>query len=272
MSNVDLEKRRNARLRQYAIAQAQEKFDQDYPGFKPEEILVSLCAYEEAENIGGVLEKMPADIDGKPYTVFVVVDGGDDNTDEVARRYPGVKVFEFPVNLGHGVALQVTYRYCVANGVKYCLTLDADGQNDPAELPNILAPLANDTADFVLTSRVLGEDKTSDAIRKTGVRFFSFLVNRMCGTKITDTSTGYRGLRVSMLAQAVNRLIQDQYQTAELLIICMKLGYRAADVPTVWHPRTSGTTKKGKNWLFGFRYARVVFGTWWRTRNLVKTY
>jgi len=272
MSNVDLEKRRNARLRQYAIAQAQEKFDQDYPGFKPEEILVSLCAYEEAENIGGVLEKMPADIDGKPYTVFVVVDGGDDNTAEVARRYPGVKVFEFPVNLGHGVALQVTYRYCVANGVKYCLTLDADGQNDPAELPNILAPLANDTADFVLTSRVLGEDKTSDAIRKTGVRFFSFLVNRMCGTKITDTSTGYRGLRVSMLAQAVDRLIQDQYQTAELLIICMKLGYRAADVPTVWHPRTSGTTKKGKNWLFGFRYARVVFGTWWRTRNLVKTY
>ena len=100
------------------------------------------------------------------------------------------------------------------------------------------------------------------------MRFFSFIVNRMCGTKITDTSTGYRGLRVSMLAEAVDRLIQDQYQTAELLIVCMKLGYRAADVPTVWHPRASGTTKKGKNWLFGFRYARVVFGTWWRARNI----
>jgi len=122
MSHVDLEKKRNNRLRQYAIAQAQERFDRDYPGFQPEEILVSLCAYEEEANIGAVLEKMPADIDGKPYTVFVVVDGGDDNTAEVARRYPGVKVFEFPVNLGHGVALQVTYRYCAANGVKYCLT------------------------------------------------------------------------------------------------------------------------------------------------------
>ena len=38
------------------------------------------------------------------------------------------------------------------------------------------------------------------------------------------------------------------------------------EVPTVWYPRASGTTKKGKNWLFGFRYARVVFGTWWRER------
>ena len=270
MAHVDLEKKRTNRLRQYAIAQAQQKFDQDYPGFQPEEILVSLCAYEEEANIGAVLEKMPADIDGKPYTVFVVVDGGDDRTAEVARRYPGVKVFEFPVNLGHGVALQVTYRYCITNNVKYCLTLDADGQNDPAELPNILEPLAADTADFVLTSRVLGEDKTSDATRKLGVRFFSFVVNRICGTKITDTSTGYRGLRVAMLANAVDLLIQDQYQTSELLIVCMKLGYRAADVPTVWHPRASGTTKKGKNWLFGFRYARVVFGTAWRARNIRK--
>jgi len=266
MAHVDLEAKRNSRLRQYAIAQALARFDADYPGFKPEEIVVSLCAYEEEANIGAVIEKMPESIDGRPYTILVVVDGGDDNTAGVARSYPGVKVIEFPVNLGHGVALQVTYRYCADNGAKYCLTLDADGQNDPAELPNLLAPLANDTADFVLTSRVLGTDETSDTIRKTGVRFFSFIVNRMCGTKLTDTSTGYRGLRVTMLADVVDRLIQDQYQTAELLIVSMKRGWRSTEVPTVWHPRSSGTTKKGKNWLFGFRYARVVFGTWWRQR------
>jgi glycosyltransferase involved in cell wall biosynthesis len=270
MAHVDLEKKRGERLRQYAIQQAQDRFDADYPGFQPEEILVSVCAYEEEDNIGDVLAKMPESIDGKPYTVFVVVDGGDDRTAEVARRYPGIKVFEFPVNLGHGVALQVTYRYCMKNNVKYCLTLDADGQNDPAELPNVLRPLANDTADFVLTSRVLGEDKTSDAFRKSGVRFFSIVINRMCGTKITDTSTGYRGLRVSMLAKAVDHLIQDQYQTSELFITCMKLGYRPTEVPTVWYPRASGTTKKGKNWLYAFRYARVVFGTYFRARKLAK--
>jgi glycosyltransferase involved in cell wall biosynthesis len=267
MPNVDLEKIRISNLRKYAIKQSLERLDAEVPGFEPEEIVASICAYEEELNIGGVLEKMPPTIDGKPYTTLVVVDGGTDRTAEVARSFPGVVVIEFPVNLGHGVALQVTYRYCIEHKVKYVITLDADGQNDPAEMPNLLAPLANDTADFVLTSRVLGEDKTSDGIRKTGVRFFSIIMNRMTGSKLTDTSTGYRGLRVSMLADVVDRLQQSQYQTAELLIVCLRRGWRSAEVPTIWYPRASGTTKKGKNWLFGFRYARVVFGTYFRERR-----
>jgi len=266
MAKVDLEKRRLTRLRGYAIEQAMARFESDYPNFKPSETVASLCAYEEEGNIGDVLAKMPATIDGQEYTTLVVVDGGDDRTAEIARSYKGVKVIEFPVNLGHGVALQVTYRYCLNNGVKHVVTLDSDGQNDPAEIPTVLAPLLNDSADFVVASRVLGEDKTSDVVRKTGVRFFSFIMNRMTGAKLTDTSTGYRALRVSMLADVVDRLTQEQYQTAELLITCLKRGWRASEVPTIWHPRASGETKKGKNWLFGFRYAKVVFGTWWRER------
>jgi hypothetical protein len=146
------------------------------------------------------------------------------------------------------------------------VTLDADGQNDPSEIPQILKPLLADQADFVVASRVLGVDQTSDVVRKVGVRFFSFVMNRMTGANLTDTSTGYRALRVTMLADVIDRLTQEQYQTAELLITCLKRGWRATEVPTVWHPRASGTTKKGKNWLFGPRYARVVFGTWWRER------
>jgi glycosyltransferase involved in cell wall biosynthesis len=266
MSNEDLEKRRISRLRDFAIAQARDRFDADYPGFIPDEIVASICAYEEEGNIGDVLKKMPDTISGSPYTTFVVVDGGTDKTAEIARSFPGVKVLEFPVNLGHGVALQVTYRYCIEQNVKYVLTLDADGQNDPAEMPQILAPLQSDQADFVVASRVLGEDKTTDVVRKSGVRFFSLVMNKMTGANLTDTSTGYRALRVTMLADVVDRLTQEQYQTAELLITALKRGWRASEVPTVWYPRASGTTKKGKNWLFGFRYAKVVFGTWWRER------
>jgi hypothetical protein len=63
------------------------------------------------------------------------------------------------------------------------------------------------------------------------------------------------------------RLVQPQYQTAELLIIAMKRGWRVSEEPTVWLPRASGTTKKGKNWLFGFRYGRVVLETWLKMRR-----
>ena len=264
MASQNLEKRRSTRLRAYAIQQALARLESERPGFEPEAVVASICAYEEEGNIGGVLEKMPSSIDGKPYTTLVVVDGGDDRTAEIARSFPGVAVIEFPVNLGHGVALQVTYRYCIEHQVNYVVTLDADGQNDPAEIPQVLAPLLNDTA--VVASRRLGVDKTTDRFRKSGVFFFSFIMNRMTGAKLTDTSTGYRGLRVTMLADVIDRLTQEQYQTAELLITCLKRGWRASEVPTIWYPRHSGTTKKGKNWLFGFRYARVVFGTWWRER------
>ena len=266
MSSENLEKRRSARLRTYAINQALARLEAEHPKFKPEQIVASICAYEEEGNIGGVLEKMPTSIDGKAYTTLVVVDGGDDRTAEIARSFPGVVVIEFPVNLGHGVALQVTYRYCIDHDVKYIVTLDADGQNDPAEIPQVLAPLLNDQADFVVASRRLGVDKTTDRFRKSGVFFFSYIMNRMTGARLTDTSTGYRGLRVTMMADVLDRLTQEQYQTAELLITCLKRGWRSAEVPTIWYPRHSGTTKKGKNWLFGFRYARVVFGTWWRER------
>jgi glycosyltransferase involved in cell wall biosynthesis len=266
VATVDLKKSRIVRLRTMVIEQALARLEREHPKFQPENIVASICAYEEEGNIGGVLDKMPEAIDGQPYTTLVVVDGGDDRTAEIARSYPGVIVIEFPVNLGHGVALQVTYRYCIEHDVKYIVTLDADGQNDPAEIPQVLAPLVADRADFVVASRRLGIDKTSDRFRKTGVFFFSFVMNRMTGAHLTDTSTGYRALRVTMMADVIDRLEQEQYQTAELLITCLKRGWRAAEVPTVWHPRFSGTTKKGKNWLFGFRYAKVVFGTWWRER------
>ena len=266
METNNLEKRRLSRLRTYAIGQALERLESDYPGYRPCPVLATICAYEEEGNIGSVLDQMPADINGEPYTTLVVVDGGDDKTAEIARSYPGVIVIEFPVNLGHGVALQVSYRYCIDHDVQYIVTLDADGQNDPAEIPQILGPLESDRADFVVASRRLGEDHTSDRFRKVGVRFFSFVMNRMTGANLTDTSTGYRALRVTMLADVIDRLRQDQYQTAELLITCLKRGWRSAEVPTVWHPRQSGTTKKGANWLFGFRYTKVVFGTWWRER------
>jgi glycosyltransferase involved in cell wall biosynthesis len=266
MAATNLEKSRVARLRAYAIDQAMTRFHADYPGFVPRPVVASICAYEEQGNIGPVLDKMPPTVFGEPYTTLVVVDGGDDKTAEIARTYPGVVVIEFPVNLGHGVALQVTYRYCIDHNVNYIVTLDADGQNDPAEIPDLLQPLVEDRADFVVASRRLGVDQTSDIIRKSGVLFFSFVMNRMTGAHLTDTSTGYRGLRVTMLADVIDRLTQEQYQTAELLITCLKRGWRATEVPTVWHPRASGTTKKGANWLFGFRYAKVVFGTWWRER------
>jgi Glycosyl transferase family 2 len=262
---VSLEQQRLADLRQLVIDEARQEFDARYPGLRFPRAVALICAYEEEGNIGDVLDKMPTQACGLDLATVVIVDGGNDRTKEISLE-KGAITFAFPVNLGHGVALQVGYRLCVEFGAEFCVTLDADGQNDPAEVPALLGPIVNDEADFVVASRRLGQDTTTDKTRKAGVVFFSTIMNAMTGAKLTDTSNGYRGLRVSMLADVVGRLQQEQYQTAELLITCLKRGWRVTECPTLWLPRQSGTTKKGKNWLFGLRYARVVFATWWRER------
>ena len=248
------------------IEESRREFDLRHPDVKLSPVVGLICAYEEEANIGAVLAAMPTEACGLAVTTLVVVDGGSDRTDQVAKD-AGAVTFVLSENLGHGYALRVGYALCIELGAQYVVTLDADGQNDPAEIPVMLQPLVDDEADFVVASRVLGRDTTTDRFRKAGVRVFSWLMSAMGRTKLTDTSNGYRALRVSMLDDVAYRLVQPQYQTAELLIIAMKRGWRVTERPTVWLPRASGTTKKGKNWLFGFRYGRVVLGTWWKVRK-----
>jgi glycosyltransferase involved in cell wall biosynthesis len=248
------------------IAESRRKFDADYPDLKLAPVVGLICAFEEEQNIGAVLAAMPTSVHGLDVSTLVIVDGGSDHTDQVSLD-SGAITFVLTENLGHGYALRVGYALCVELGAQYVVTLDADGQNDPGEIPVMLQPLIDDEADFVVASRRLGQDTTTDRFRKAGVRVFSSIMSAMGGTKLTDTSNGYRALRVTMLDDVTHRLTQSQYQTAELLIVCMKRGWRVTERPTVWLPRASGTTKKGKNYLFGFRYGRVVLTTWWRERK-----
>jgi glycosyltransferase involved in cell wall biosynthesis len=248
------------------IEESRRAFDERYPDLKLSPAVGLICAYEEEDNIRAVLAAMPAEACGLAVTSLVVVDGGSDKTDQVSLD-AGAVTFVLTENLGHGYALRVGYALCIELGAQYVVTLDADGQNHPAEIAVMLQPLVDDQADFVVGSRVLGRDTTTDSVRKAGVRVFSWIMSAMGRTKLTDTSNGYRALRVSMLEDVAYRLVQAQYQTAELLIIAMQRGWRVTERPTVWLPRASGTTKKGRNWLFGFRYGGVVFGTWWKVRK-----
>jgi hypothetical protein len=93
-------------------------------------------------------------------------------------------------------------------------------------------------------------------------------VRLLTRVRVTDTSTGLRAMRVEVTATV--RQEQVQYQTSELLIGAICQGYRVAERPIVHHKRTAGESKKGRNLLYGFRYARVVVGTWWRERRAAR--
>jgi len=260
------EQARVAGLERIAIEQALREYSARYPALKLPPVVALICAYEEGDNIGDVLKAVPVEACGLAVAPLVIVDGGKDDTASVSFASDAITCV-FPTNLGHGVALQVGYRLCIDGGARYVVTIDADGQNDPAELSAMLEPLVEGTADFVVASRRLGIDETSDQVRRAGVVVFAWLMNRLTGSQLSDTSNGYRALSTELLADVVDRLEQRQYQTVELLITAISRGWRVTERPTVWRPRASGTSKKGSNLFFGFRYANVIVQTWLRERR-----
>ncbi len=255
--------RRSARLIGYVLDQARADFARRYPNVRFGPVVALVAAYEEEANIGAVLKAMPTLVGDLEVSTLVVVDGGTDGTARVALD-AGVFTCVLPVNLGQGAALRLGYGLAAAHGARYVVTLDADGQNDPAELPGMLRPLLDDTADFVIASRRLGTDETTDRFRRAGVRFYAWLINTIARQQLTDSSNGYRAFRVEVLDDIVPHLVQDQYQTAEVVITASTRGWRIAEQPTMWHPRASGTSKKGGNLVFGLSYAKVILTTWAR--------
>jgi hypothetical protein len=96
------------------------------------------------------------------------------------------------------------------------------------------------------------------------VVLYASLLNRITGQELTDSSNGYRAFRTELLQDILPFLRQDQYQTSEVVITAASRGWRIVERPTVWHPRASGTSKKGGNLVFGVQYARVIGTTWYR--------
>ena len=258
------EKRRHDDVRNLVMELARSDFRRRHPDATFGPIVVLIASYLEADNIGAVLKGVPPEVDGHAVTTLVVVDGGDDGTEDIVAEH-GAYCCVLPVNMGQGVALKLGYELADAYGAEYVVTLDADGQNDPAEIADLLAPLLADEADFVIASRRLGSDHTEDGVRRAGVVFFSFVINTLAGQHLTDTSNGFRALKIDVLRDVT--LEQDQYQTSELIISAAARGWRLGERPTLWHPRASGESKKGSNIFFALQYARVVLRTWLRERR-----
>jgi glycosyltransferase involved in cell wall biosynthesis len=241
-------------------------------------IAIVIAAYNEEGSIGPVVKELPPQVCGLATVAVVVADGCKDDT--VAEgRDAGALVCDVPVNRGQGAALRLGYRIAREGGAAYIVTTDADGQYNPAEIERVLAPVINGEADFVTGSRRLGSQETNDAIRRAGSWFFASTLSLLTGQRISDTTFGLRAMR-SQVTGAVS-LEQPQYQSSELLIGVITHGYKVAEVPATIHKRRVGESKKGHNPLYhlhipgvnnlfyGIRFARVIYGTWWRERQRV---
>jgi glycosyltransferase involved in cell wall biosynthesis len=227
-------------------------------------VVVVIAAYQEETTIGRVLDELPTESCGLDVEPLVVVDGATDGTARAAIA-KGARVCELATNQGQGTALRLGYHLAATGGASIIATTDADGQYDSAELPVLIRPIVDGGADFVTGSRWLGRNQTASTTRRIGSHLFAYLVTVLTRHKVTDTSFGFRAMTPAVV-DAVE-LRQPQYQSSELLIGALMLGFRVVEVPMTMRTRLGGKTKKGNSLVYGSRYARVVLGTWVRERS-----
>jgi hypothetical protein len=254
---------RRSSARSAVDLQAEEDFaaHHGHPDLGP--VAVVVAAYMEADNIAQVVGAVPDQACGLALRTLVVVDGGDDGTVEAARR-AGAYACWCPENRGQGAALRLGYRLAAEHGARILVTIDADGQYYPRDIPAVLEPVVAGQADLVSGSRRLGSDGTPDPVRRAGVVLFSWLISALCRHRVTDPANGLRAMRAEVPASL--ELSEDQYQASELLVGALRRGWRVAERPVSVAARLSGSSKKAGNLLYGLSFLRVVVKTWLRGR------
>lgn len=170
--------------------------EQGDPGIRsatPQNITVVLPAFNEEVSIGSIvlLTKHYCD------NVIVVDDGSSDRTAAIARR-AGAHVIVHEANKGKGAALKTGFKAAADLGADVIVTMDSDGQHNPAEIPRLAAPIIDGTAEMVNGSRYLShKDKNTPIYRRVGQTILDTATNMNSGLKITDSQSGFRAFAAS---------------------------------------------------------------------------
>lgn len=226
------------------------------PSANSARILALIPAWNEAPTIAsvitGVLKELP---------VLVVDDGSRDATSSVATE-AGAIVVSHGRNLGKGAALVTGFSWALEQGYDAVVTLDADGQHDPAELPNLLEAYRSGAGDLIIGERTFSEMPFPRWISTPlGARMLSAAL----GVRVTDNQSGYRVLS--------RRLIEAMHVTStgfdmevEMIWEAMRLGMPIAWVPirTIYLPGRKSGFHPGRDTA---RFLRMVWRIWQRRRR-----
>lgn len=218
-----------------------------------ERVLVIIPAYNEAENIGAVVDELVSDYPELDY--LVVTDGSTDGTPEVCKAR-GYHLLRLAVNLGLAGCFQAGMKYAFRNGYQYAVQFDGDGQHRPEYIQPMKRKM-QEGYDIVLGSRFLAAEAAADSAAKPeacaqydapankmrGMRSLgSFLIKNAIrlttGITVTDPTCGLRMYNRKMIGGFSNEL--NYAPEPDTISFLLKNGARVAEVPVRVAERGAG--------------------------------
>jgi glycosyltransferase involved in cell wall biosynthesis len=196
-------------------------------------------AFNEAKSIGNVIQDIRLYIPNA--SILVVDDGSKDNTAKVAES-ANVSVLQLPFNIGVGGALRAGFLYAHRHSFTQVLQFDADGQHKAEYASRLLE--AAQGIDIVIGSRFAESKHNYDAsfLRRLAIRLLSSAISRICKTKLTDVTSGFR-LSSSSAIELFMKDYPVEYlgDTVESLVIAHKSGLSIKEVPVQMSKREFGS-------------------------------
>jgi len=150
-------------------------------------------AFNEEMNIHNVIESLPQSLDNIDIIQYLVVDdGSNDKTKELAQA-TGAQVVRHKKNQGVGTAFNSALQFAIEHEADILVSIDADGQFNPNEIPNLIEPILSQRADMVIGNRFAsGLPKHMPKIKYWGNKQVSKLLSYICDQKFQDVSCGFR--------------------------------------------------------------------------------
>jgi glycosyltransferase involved in cell wall biosynthesis len=208
-------------------------------------VVVGIPAFNEEKTIASVVlgAQKHADI------VVVCDDGSKDLTGEIAERL-GAVVVRHEKNLGYGAALQSLFKRANELKADVLVTLDSDGQHDPAEIPLLVKPIEEGIAEVVLGSRFKDKNGTADMpkYRQLGVEVITKLANGSGKNGVSDAQSGFRAYSKQAMEHIGAMSETGMSASIELLRGAQKNGLKICEVPiTCKYAHTVGAKTSTEN-------------------------
>jgi glycosyltransferase involved in cell wall biosynthesis len=211
------------------------------------DLLAVIPAYNEARRVADVVRGA-----GRYLPVLVVDDGSRDDTAAVAEA-AGATVWRQVPNQGKGAALRTGMRQAMAGGRRAVLTLDADGQHDPSEIPAFLAAYDARQADLIIGARDFGQMPLARRLANSLGRWsFSWAL----GQPVQDNQSGYRLISRRLQEAVLDSREQGFEFEVEMIVVCVQRGYALEWVPirTIY----AGESSHIDPWTHARNWVRIV--------------